>query len=195
MTEPLHVHRPGRWPPLAWATGLTISLLAGYAMIHAAEPTDAHTTPPASSQPGIACVRDINADDRYCERFITDLTRRAPLSPQHTQAAEAAKQSVTQALSGDVLNRCNLKHEPCNSVMAWAERPATPDHVWSRLAPLTINRPQVRRARPDDPAVADSVVFGVLIGPICVYGHQRRNKDPDHVYTAGPLPDGACLTP
>ncbi|MEU8185011.1 hypothetical protein AB0B85_28790 [Micromonospora sp. NPDC049044] len=33
--------------------------------------------------------------------------------------------------------------------------------------------PQVRPARPDDPAVADTVAFGVLVGQVRVYGYQR----------------------
>jgi hypothetical protein len=92
-----------------------------------------------------------------------------------------------------VLNRCNTGNEPCDQVIAWGEQPATVDGVRSRLRTLTAGTPVVRPAGPADPGVPGSVVFGVLIGEVCVFGHQRFNKDPDRVYAAGKLRDGACL--
>jgi hypothetical protein len=146
------------------------------------------------AQYGIACVKTVDADDGYCDRFMEDLSRRTPLTADQTRTATTAKAAVAQTLSGDVLNRCNVGPEPCDRVMAWAAQPVTQQHITSRLATIGTD-PEVRHARPDDPATTDSVLFGVHIGHICIYGYQRLNKDPDQVYAAGPLPQGTCLSP
>jgi hypothetical protein len=107
---------------------------------------------------GMACVPDIGMDDGYCDRFVADLTRRVPLTADQSGPAESAKRAVELALSGNVLNRCNIKHEPCDTVTAWGDEPATPQEVRPRLATLTLHTPEVRQARPDDPAVTNSVL-------------------------------------
>jgi hypothetical protein len=149
------------------------------------------TAPPAR---GAACVAGPGLDDQYCDRFMTDLGRRTPLAAEQAQAARAAETAVALALSGRVLDRCNAGEGSCAELIAWGDQPATPVEIQERLAPADPDA-WVRAPRPDDPAVTGSVVFGALVGAICVYGHQRFNKGPDRVYAGGPLPGGTCLTP
>ncbi|MGW4681296.1 hypothetical protein ACWEOS_22770 [Micromonospora taraxaci] len=192
MTPPNTPHPTRRRRFASWAAIVTVALSG---CVPASTGTSAGQDAPGSSRSGVACIRNSDADADYCDRFLADLARRTPLDPAQARAAETARQSVARALSGNVLSRCNVEHEPCDAVMAWAEQPATPDHVRSLLATVSENHPQVRLARPDDPAVADTVAFGVLVGQVCVYGYQRLQKDPDQVYAAGPLPQGTCLGP
>ncbi|BAL86465.1 hypothetical protein AMIS_12450 [Actinoplanes missouriensis 431] len=146
-------------------------------------------SPPAR---GAACMADPGADDGYCDRFMADLGRRTPLPADQAEPARAAETAVAQALSGRVLDRCNGGEGSCAELTAWGERPATPDEIRDRLAPID-PAAVVRVSGPADPGVTGSVVFGALVGTICVYGHQRFNKGPDRVYAGGPLPDGTCL--
>ncbi|MEU4689811.1 hypothetical protein [Actinoplanes sp. NPDC023714] len=149
------------------------------------------TAPPAR---GAACVADPGMDDEYCDRFMTDLGRRTPPASEQAEAARAAETAVATALSGRVLDRCNAGEGSCTDLIAWGDQPATPEEIRDRLTSIDPGA-LVRVPRPGDPAVTGSVVFGVLVGTICVYGHQRFKKGPERVYAGGPLPGGTCLAP
>lgn len=173
----------------------SIAIVAALAVIGGCGTSGAGgSTDAGQAQYGVACFKTVGADDDYCERYMKDLSRRTPLTADQTRTAPTATAAVARALSGDVLNRCNFGPEPCDRVMAWAEQSVTPQHITSRLATIGTD-PEVRHARPDDPVTTDSVLFGVHISDICVYGYQRRNKEPDQVHAAGLSPQGTCLSP
>ncbi|SMD19617.1 hypothetical protein [Kibdelosporangium aridum] len=141
-----------------------------------------------------ACAVSSTDADKICERQAKDHARRTQLTPQ--QRAEIADKSVeVRSLIPPLPSReptCPTPGGPCrmNTGPVDAEYVAK---AWSAVFRAGYEDAVIRLARADDPAPAETMVYGISVGPGCVIGYVSTSGGSSNV--AGVLPEGGCLTP
>jgi hypothetical protein len=136
------------------------------------------------------CVYDgvPGAGDDPCRRIVADLHRRRALTDAEHDGMLSTMESVTGALHRRTRSECQPDAGPC----ALTVLPADVTEVRGQLAGAGYPDAVVRPYRPDDPAPADSVVYAVRAGDVCLVGYLPSNRT-GQLRAVGPYPDGTCL--
>jgi hypothetical protein len=135
------------------------------------------------------------ADLARCRREGDDFARRAPLSVEQRQRAEAMAQAVERAASsggwciGRITRACLTRSS--------SHRPGPEDVDAARrwLARTGASDTTARLARPGDPAPVGSLLWAARVGDACIIGYIDTIPGGGGFFRfAGLLPDGSCLS-
>jgi hypothetical protein len=197
---------PSRWRPVrlvvllltvfvvAGATALAVPLLRAAAdpapvaatTVAAPAPTAAHPAPPFDS---FVCVE--SATKPHCDRYVADLTRRGPLDEAGRRTAQAALERMDGVLPPGREGPCEFDEEL--EICSVEILPPSPGQVRQALDKAGYRTAVIRTARAGDPAPIGSLLVALPVGRGCVLSFD--DGDGAQSWTAGQLPDGACLDP
>lgn len=125
----------------------------------------------------------------HCARYVSDLARRSPLDASQLAAADAGRVRIEAAFPPDRDGPC--EYDETGEFCSMEILPPTTAQVRLALRRAGIAAAVLRTARADDPAPVGSVLLAVSAGPACLLAYD--DGDGLQQWTAGQLPDGACL--
>ena len=195
---------PSRWGParlavllltvfvVAAAAALAIPFLRATAdpapvaatTVAAPTPTAAQSAPPGD---GFLCVE--SATEPHCDRYVADLTRRAPLDEAGQRTARAASERMDGVMPPGREGPCEFDEEL--EICSVEILPPLPGQVRQALDKAGYRTAVIRTARIGDPAPVGSLLIAVPVGRGCVLSFD--DGDGAQSWTAGQLPDGSCL--
>jgi hypothetical protein len=125
----------------------------------------------------------------HCARYVSDLARRSPLDASQLAAADTGRVRIEAAFPPDRDGPC--EYDETGEFCSMEILPPTTAQVRLALRRAGIAAAVLRTARADDPAPVGSVLLAVSAGPACLLAYD--DGDGLQQWTAGQLPDGACL--
>lgn len=182
---------------LALVVGAVLLTLAGVIGVGRwLDDEQVHGDSAAQSEIAFQCGMRASEPDRdFCRRAAVDFSRRAPLSDEQRQRAEAMADAVFRAASsggwcmGTVTPACR------NGPSSHPPGPQDVDVARLWLARTQTSDGTARLARPDDAAPVGSLLYTARVGDACIIGHVSviPGGGGSH-WVGGLLPDGRCLS-